>query len=358
MDSPSLGSTVPPSPGPEAPAGGTDDDRALADLQRRRDEGEAQPAAPRPLQLAEVRLVNADLSGLDLSGADLSGMQLVNCTLHGSRLVGVDLTGAVLHDVDLTEAELLGSDLTGADLANATLRRTGMGQVTAPDAILFGARCEGASFSGSDLSRADLRATDLSGTRMIQTTLDHAVLTAARLAGAELTRASVDGAVLRDADLRGAQLRAVTGYRTADWIDADISDVDFTGAWNIRRHIQDVNYIHEFRAQSRYHELLYRLWWITSDCGRSLARWTAWTVLVALLYAVAYTTVDMDWGQNRTALSPLYFSVVTFTTLGFGDILPGSATAQALAMSEVVLGYLSLGGMMSILSDKMARRAG
>ena len=50
--------------------------------------------------------------------------------------------------------------------------------------------------------------------------------------------------------------------------------------------------------------------------------------------------------------------MVTFTTLGFGDVLPNTTGAEALVMSEVILGYLSLGGLMSILSDKMARRAG
>ncbi len=79
---------------------------------------------------------------------------------------------------------------------------------------------------------------------------------------------------------------------------------------------------------------------------------------MALIYAYLYTLVDIDWGDYETPLSPVYYSVVTFTTLGYGDVLPGSVGAQVMAMSEVVLGYFSLGGMMSILSDKMARRAG
>jgi hypothetical protein len=126
----------------------------------------------------------------------------------------------------------------------------------------------------------------------------------------------------------------------------------------VRRHIQDTNYIYEFRQQNRTNRVLYWLWWVTSDCGRSLARWTLWTLLVALLYSLAYTRVAIDWGDYESPLSPLYFSIVTFTTLGYGDVLPASAGAQALVISEVILGYLSLGGLMSILSDKMARRAG
>jgi voltage-gated potassium channel Kch len=53
----------------------------------------------------------------------------------------------------------------------------------------------------------------------------------------------------------------------------------------------------------------------------------------------------------------LYYSVVTLTTLGYGDVVPASPTAQVLAMCEVVLGYVMLGGLLSIFSNKMSRRA-
>jgi len=330
----------------------------LQELCGRRDGGETLPAAAEPLQLAGLRLVETNLSGLDLSRADLSGVEFIGCDLSGARLVGVDLTDAVLHNADLSNVEFLGSDLSRADLTNGTLDQAGLGTVTAVESVFFGATCTDATFSGSDLTGSDLRAAKFHGARMLNTTLDNSVCDNAVLAEVDLSGATVSGASFRDADLRGAQMRGVGGFKTANWIDADIQNVDFTGAWNLRRHIQDENFIHEFRSQSRFHEVLYRLWSITSDCGRSLARWSAWTVLVALVYAGLYTLVEIDWGDHQTPLSPVYYSVVTFTTLGYGDVLPSSVGAQLLAMSEVVLGYFSLGGMMSILSDKMARRAG
>ncbi len=298
------------------------------------------------------------MSGLDLSGADLTSAQLIGCNLTGTRLIRANLTGAVLHNADLSDVELLGSDVSGADFTSATATRAGFGQVVGREAVFLGVKASGTSFSEADLTGTDFHAADLSSTRMLNATLDDANLAGSNLGGVDLTGASLTGATLRDADLRGALLRNVTGFQSAEWIGTDIRDVDFTGAWHLRRHIQDENYIHEFRSQSRFHEVMYRLWWITSDCGRSLLRWSMWTVCVALVYAALYSRADVDWGAHQTPLSPVYYSVVTFTTLGYGDVLPGSAGAQLLAMSEVVLGYFSLGGMMSILSDKMARRAG
>ena len=102
---------------------------------------------------------------------------------------------------------------------------------------------------------------------------------------------------------------------------------------------------------------MYRLWWLTSDCGRSMARWSVFCGALVVLFAFTYTQVDIRYGEHETWLSPLYFSVVTMTTLGYGDALPGSVGAQAVTMLEVTCGYVMLGGLLSIFANKMARRA-
>ena len=56
-------------------------------------------------------------------------------------------------------------------------------------------------------------------------------------------------------------------------------------------------------------------------------------------------------------LTPYYFSIVTFTTLGFGDVEPVSAWGEFVVLLEVILGYIGLGGLISILANKVARRA-
>ncbi len=53
----------------------------------------------------------------------------------------------------------------------------------------------------------------------------------------------------------------------------------------------------------------------------------------------------------------IYYSVVTFTTLGFGDLTPATTTAAWWVMAEVILGYIMLGGLISILANKLARRS-
>lgn len=60
--------------------------------------------------------------------------------------------------------------------------------------------------------------------------------------------------------------------------------------------------------------------------------------------------------HHTSPLTPYYFSWVTLTTLGYGDVLPASTAAQVVVMLEVFAGYMSLGGLLSIFSNKMARR--
>ncbi len=289
----------------------------------------------------------SDLTGIDLAGADLTGANLTGCILRDANLDGADLSGV----------SLIGADLAGANLSNVTGHRAIFGQADLSDAVLFGADLTEATFSRSSLRGADLRGTTLTGCRFREADLSRSDLSKANLQEADLTLAKLDHASFHDADLRHARLRAASGFATTNWIGVDIVDVDFAGAYLLRREIMDQNYLFEFRHRSRINELVYWIWWITSDCGRSIGRWALWTVGMAVIFAFAYSFVDVDFGQYQTGMSPFYYSVVTLTTLGYGDVVPASQGAQFVAMVEVIIGYVMLGGLLSIFATKMGRRA-
>ncbi len=303
--------------------------------------------------LAEQTPGHADYAGQDLRGQDFCGK-----SLRGANFSDADLTGALFYEADLTDAEFTGARLDGANFESANATRACFGNASLVEARLFGADLTRATLSGADLSRADVRGTLLVDVRMVQCKLDGADLERANLTGASARGSSCEGAIFNRAKLDGACLRELRGAGSARWIECEIDKVDFTGAYLLRRQILDQNYIHEFRNQSPAHRLIYWVWWATSDCGRSLLRWSFCTALVAIIFGLGFSVVDVDFGSNPTVLSPYYFSLVTLTTLGYGDILPTSMGAQALVMAEVGIGYMMIGGMLSIFSDKMARRAG
>jgi len=71
-------------------------------------------------------------------------------------------------------------------------------------------------------------------------------------------------------------------------------------------------------------------------------------LMLGVMWSVAYLVLEYSQpgsfaGVNEAAATPwdqdwLYFSFVTITTLGYGDMLPVSTTARSLALSEAVVG--------------------
>ena len=307
--------------------------------------------------LRGIDLAHEDLKGVDLASTDLSGAHLAKADLEGANLVMCQLAGADLFGANLTGCELLSADLRGADLSECVAERAGFGSANLDGALLLAAQLPDATFAKASLRGADLRAAKATGARFCEADLTRANLARANLQGCDLESCVVDGTEFGDSDLRNTRLKGLQRYNKATWIQADIHQADFCGAYLVRRHIMDANFLHEFRRRNKGTEILYRIWWLTSDCGRSPIRWALWTFVIAVLFAGLYALVGVDFGDHETFLSPLYFSIVTLTSLGYGDIVPTSMVGQVLVMIEVVSGYVALGGLLSIFAVKMARRA-
>lgn len=125
---------------------------------------------------------------------------------------------------------------------------------------------------------------------------------------------------------------------------------------------QDQDYIETLRASGRWGTVKFWIWYIFADCGRSFLRWGLWSVGIAVLFGLIYflmgpDNIKVDPPLPFSWLTMIYYSVVTFTTLGFGDIKPATETAAMVVMAEVILGYIMLGGLIAIFANKVARRS-
>jgi hypothetical protein len=73
-----------------------------------------------------------------------------------------------------------------------------------------------------------------------------------------------------------------------------------------------------------------------------------------LTYAWAYHA--LPWPTLKNApngwLDDFYFSAVTFTTLGYGDIFPATGALKLVCASEALVGGLSLGLIVAGFSNK------
>jgi hypothetical protein len=133
------------------------------------------------------------------------------------------------------------------------------------------------------------------------------------------------------------------------------------GDQEFKRFAQDQDYIEQLRARPRWGPVLFWLWYIFADCGRCFSRWAGWSVGMAATFSFVYYWLGPkhihagDLGFSLITM--VYYSVVTFTTLGYGDIRPITESAALLVMAEVILGYIMLGGLVSILANELARRS-
>ena len=149
----------------------------------------------------------------------------------------------------------------------------------------------------------------------------------------------------------------------------DSQYIDESSNAAFKRYVADQHYLEEIEEN---HSFWYALWLYSCSCGRSFGLWAFWSVFFAIAFGLGYYFLAQSnaicfnqdlltrffYGENQPSLfGCLYYSFVTFTTLGFGDIIPANDLARGIVMLEVILGYVMLGGLISIFANKLARRS-
>lgn len=339
----------------------------------------------------EWRSKNPD-TGIDLNCSNLSGMDLDEVNFSNAVLSGANLSftslkraqmiGAKLNHANLANAELEHANLTHANLTAANLAFCSLEAAMLPYAHLRKANLSGANLSEVRAEDADFRSADLSYASLKKAVLSFSSFRHARFVGADLEGANVSSIDLDHADVslvrydQGIFLKTLKETRcrlSAIWERRFDLILDTTmrcqgnhtascyGSQRFRLFLQDQDYLEEMLATT-WGRFWCFIWWLSADCGRSLMRWAAWSVLIALVFAVIYWSMGPGYfAMTHLSFSfpnLLYYSIVTFTTLGFGDISPQTTSAAFVVSIEVVLGYVMLGGLISIFSGKLSRRSG
>lgn len=336
---------------------------------------ERHPDASIDLQLAELSDMNLDgvnftdavLNGANLSGTSMKRAQMVRAALIGANLANADLAHANLTHANLTRANLAFSNLENAMLPYARLRKANLSaadlsKARAEDAVFFSADLSYATLkmavlSFSDFRRASLVEADLEGAKISSVNLENANVSLIRydrrifLKTLKETRYRLPALWKRRTDLiLGTTIRCRGVHAAACF-----------GSQRFKLFLQDQDYLEEMMT-SAWGRFWCFVWWLFADCGRSLLRWATWSVLIAIAFGFIYWMMGPDdFAMSNLRFSfqnLLYYSIVTFTTLGFGDISPKTTSAAFVVSVEVILGYVMLGGLISIFSGKLSRRSG
>lgn len=140
-------------------------------------------------------------------------------------------------------------------------------------------------------------------------------------------------------------------YDKKDFIDA------------LRRAYEEKMYYrkHKFLFQKkRWRYFEYAFLDISCKYGDSFARWGLTAFLFALVMAGIYFLIDLSLplgnrmvGINGHWFDYIYYSLITVTSLGYGDILPTTFATKFLASFEVFFGFIMLGVFVNLIQKKL-----
>jgi len=103
----------------------------------------------------------------------------------------------------------------------------------------------------------------------------------------------------------------------------------------------------------------FRLKWLSSlfeyviwGYGERPSRIFSCAAMIIFIYAYAFHASNWMGGKNLDWVDSFYFSVVTFTTLGYGDITPSTEFLKILCASEAILGAFTIGLIVAGFSNR------
>ncbi len=245
------------------------------------------------------------------------------------------------------------------------------------NADLFKTRLQGASLWKLDLTGADLSKADLAG----------ANLNESQMVGTDLLGTNFDGSRLERVewgDKCTNELRALEALREGRTEDACAAFEEAEEIYRILRRSYDgagrfEAAGHFFSREMTMRRMLLprwsvgRAWSRTVDLfcayGESPPRVIGSAALLNLLCAVIYFAVGVKGPDGRIGfdiqagiganvldyLNCVYYSVVTFTTRGYGDITPSDGLARPLAALQAFAGAFMMAMFVAVFGKKMTR---
>jgi len=313
------------------------------------------------------------LEGVDLSNFYLEKVLLNTITKQNISGQNVNISGKAY----LNKAIFVGSNLQGANLFCAYAEEAKFDCASLNGAYFNSAHLKGASFWRAKLQNAKFIKADLKNTKFHDAHLERAKFHRAIMCNSYLQDSHLLGTIFYFSNLHSANFQtALVNGATSFWGSKVNKKTNFLGVglditriepatkqlleYNIRRN----NWEQWYRGKSenkwiiRMHQLLtlpVRLFWWISNYGLSTWRIILTFFALAFVFALIYwlwpscVLVNGIVGDIKGFVHALYFSVVTMTTLGFGDIAanPDSWKGQVLLMVQVILGYVLLGALVT-----------
>lgn len=353
-------------------------------------------------KLDDVFGKSSDFSNAQFWEAEISEGNFEWASFVGADFSEATFTGVVamadFRDASMQAADLSNSDLSSSQFDNAELRFANLTNSWLVNSSFVGANLRRATVDGTNFSRSDMSGCDIEDTALIRTNLRQTNLENTRVFGCQFVDVQIDHETNfgENCWYEVTQMDGVKSDRNPNV--ARISQLD-KAVWTYRAYQQLLRenalpdkvpryYVREKHARRKLAlaENDYLKW-----LKLSLARWTmlygesSWrvvgtSIVVILVWTVFYLfaggieetvdssdsvthSLDLPFGPlldsppelATTIFANLYFSVVTFTTLGYGDVQPSTGAVQLLAGIQSLLGAALIALLVAVLSRRVMR---
>ena len=294
------------------------------------------------------------LKGADLSKADLNNLDLAGIDFSGANLSRSNLRDANLLDCNLSHAELLGADLAGADLTGANLDEADLTRTNLTGARLWHANLENATLIEANLTNCDLWNAKLFNVRFWRTDLLRAFSISRDSFSKRLSRyrntyrISEKGALSAEEAYRSLKQYFLSHgkYNDASWA----SFMEKRMERSLLKQKKDPAYIPSALMNllcgygEKPHRIILSSFFVIFFFG--------------FLYSFLNAVQSSAEGHYAMKLGDyMYYSIITFTTVGYGDFVPRSLTAfRLLAGAEAFIGVFLTGLFIFTLARRYSAR--
>lgn len=288
-----------------------------------------------------LRLIKAN--GGTAKGLDLSGKWFEHSiNLKGLNLTGIILNKAVLANARLERAVLADTNLEGANLACARLEEAILEGAHLEGAILFAARLEGAILWHANLKGANLGRAHLEG---------------ANLGSIEFSRENKMGDVLWGNYILGEERigdfdSAAATYRRLKTLYTEYGMYDVAGKFFFREMTVSRKMLQWLpNPLPKVRETLY---WLL--CGYGERPWQVFVSAAAVVLVLASIYFAIGTLTPSTFPHSLYYSMVSFTALGYGSWTPEpTGWVKWLGACEAFVGVSMIALFLVTFTRKMIR---
>lgn len=308
---------------------------------------------------------------INLTEADFSNREFKGCNFSSPKksllmLEGANFTNSNLYGMRFDNTSMQRSNFSGAFMDNCCFVRTNLSDANFENSIiksckfplanLINSNFKNVKIEQSNLYEADFTQSNLTGTHFRGFGRDHPSVLSRGESDFKVYSMNMCGTLLL-----GAKMDNETYFSDCYFsIETDFRTIYFEDgnyATGLKQTLKYCNRKHNwedwYKERNPLLGAILKIFWFSSNYGYSMKRIVSISISTIIFFSFLYLFLSSSIHglESREFIKALYFSTVTLTTVGYGDMYPINSFAQCVVMTQIIMGYFFLGSLITVLSN-------